>query len=144
MLAIQYNVLSTHRTAMIAKLMVIFAFLRVHSIVKPVQSNKRFVGGLMGVRADVLLCMETQHAKISLSGIPIGGKLMGTARFSDGEGTQVTIDEPLKGQLSRRFVSISTAEFDRDGDRVYVTVKLPFLIGSQRIVLGRADGDVSC
>ena len=128
----------------IAKLVLVFASLRVHSVVKPVQSSQRFVGGLMGVRADVLLCEETQHAKISLSGLPIGGKLMGTARFSDGEGTQVTIDEPLKGQLSRRFVSISAAEFDRFNDRVYVTVKLPFLIGSQRIVLGRADGDSSC
>ena len=95
----------------------------------------------MGVRADVVLCMHTQHAKSELWGLPLGGKLSGTARFSTGGGSDVVIDEPLKEQLSQRFVSISAAQFDRANDRVYVTVRLPFMIGTQRIVLGRADGD---
>ena len=119
--------------------MAVFLFVAAVALVAP--ASERFVGGLMGVRADVTLCMATQHATISLQGLPLGGRLHGTARFSGGEGSRVVVDEPLKSQLSRRFVSIASAEFDRVSDRVYVFVRLPFLVGTQRIVLGRADGD---
>ena len=104
-------------------------------------SSERFVGGLMGVHADVTLCMHTKHAAIKLSGIPLGGTLKGTARFSDGEGSSVVVDEPLQTSLRRRFVNIVGAKFDRERDRVYVTVKLPFLLGTQTIMLGRAADD---
>lgn len=120
--------------------MAVFLFVAAFALFAP--ASERFVGGLMGVRADVTLCMATQHATISLQGMPLGGRLQGTARFSGGEGSCVVVDEPLKSQLSRRFVSIASAELDRVNDRVYVVVRLPFLIGTQRIVLGRAEGDI--
>ena len=101
-------------------------------------TSERFVGGLMGVSADVSLCLESQHAVIKLSGIPLGGRLEGTARFANGEGSGVVVDEPLRSALRRRFVSIVSARFDRKHDRVYVTVQLPLMLGTQTIMLGRA------
>lgn len=95
----------------------------------------------MGVHADVILCMGTKHASIKLSGIPLGGTLKGTARFSDGEGSSVVVDEPLRTLLRRRFVNIVGAKFDRERDIVRVTLKLPFLLGTQTIVMGRAADD---
>jgi hypothetical protein len=104
-------------------------------------SRERFVGGLMGVHADVTLCMDTKHAAIKLSGIPLGGTLEGTARFSDDEGSIVVVDEPLRTSLHRRFVNIVGVNFDRERDKVYVTVKLPFLLGTRTIMMGRAADD---
>lgn len=106
-------------------------------------SGERFVGGLMGVHADVTLCLATKHAAIKLSGIPLGGTLQGTARFSDGEGSSVVVDEPLRSSLRRRFVNIVGAKFDRQRDRVYVTVQLPFLLGTQTIMMARAEDEAS-
>jgi len=65
----------------------------------------RFRGSLLGVHADVSLDTDTQKASIDLRGIPLGGRLKGTARFSDGEGSDVVVDEPLKSALDRRLVS---------------------------------------
>ena len=92
----------------------------------------------MGVSADVSLCMATKHAEIRLSGIPLGGTLEGTAQFKQGEGSDVLIEEPLRTSLRRRFVKVVDAHFDRINDCVFVTVKLPFLLGTQRIELKRA------
>jgi hypothetical protein len=92
----------------------------------------------MGVHADVTLCMDTKHASIKLTGMPLGGTLQGTARFSDGEGSSVVVDEPLRTSLRRRFVNIVGAEFDREQDSVFVKIKLPFLLGTQTIVMIRA------
>lgn len=92
----------------------------------------------MGVSADVTLCMTSQHAQIKLWGLPLGGTLSGTARFSEGEGSSVQISEPLNSQLKRRFVKIVGARFDRAEDKVYVTVQLPLILGTQRITLYRA------
>lgn len=104
----------------------------------PTSGVERFVGGMMGVSADVSLCMATQHAEIRLSGIPLGGILEGTARFTEGEGSDVLVEEPLRTSLRRRFVKIVDAKFDRETDRVLVTIKLPLLLGTQTIVLTRA------
>ena len=101
-------------------------------------ATERFTGGLMGVSADVTLCMASKHAQVKLWGLPLGGALSGTARFSEGEGSSVQISEPLNSQLKRRFVKIVGARFDRAEDKVYVIVKLPLILGTQRITLYRA------
>jgi hypothetical protein len=113
--------------------------LNVPAVIARAQAE-RFTGGLLGVSADVSLCIKTQHASIELSGIPLGGTLKGTARFHSGEGSSVLVDEPLDSALKRRFVKIIGARFDRSEDRVYVTVKLPLLLGTQTIALYRASG----
>lgn len=97
--------------------------------------RQRFTGGLLGVSASVELDMRTERATIRLSGIPLGGTLEGTARFSDGEGSSVEIEEPLKTALRRRLVSVVDARFDRDLNQVFVTVNLPFLLGRHTIRL---------
>ena len=102
-------------------------------------ANGRFVGGLMGVSADVRLCVGRKTANIELSGIPLGGTLKGVARFQNGHDGDVLVDEPLKTQLRRRFVKIVEARYDEDRDKVFVTVKLPLLLGTQTILLGRAE-----
>ena len=101
--------------------------------------TERFVGGLLGVSAKVDLCLLKEYAFISISGIPIGGKISGTATFSNGEGSNVVINEPLKTSLSRRLVKIVDARFDRRADVVYVEVHLPFLIGKHTIKLEREN-----
>ena len=112
------------------------------NILSPIQTTQeRFMGGLMGVSADVTLCMTSQHAEIKLSGLPLGGTLSGTARFSEGEGSAVEVGEPLNSQLKRRFVKIVDARFDRAEDRVRVTVRLPLILGTQVIVLYRAKAE---
>ena len=101
--------------------------------------TERFVGGLLGVSAKVDLCHLKEYAFISISGIPIGGTISGTASFSHGEGSRVVINEPLKTSLRRRMVSIVDARFDRRADVVYVEVHLPFLIGTKTIKLEREN-----
>ena len=105
----------------------------------PSKAEGRFVGGLMGVSAQVRLCVAKKTAVVELSGIPLGGTLSGTAHFQSGEGSPVVVDEPLRSQLRRRFVRIVEARYDEDGDKVFVTVKLPLLLGTQTIMLGRAE-----
>jgi hypothetical protein len=108
----------------------------------PSTANGKFVGGILGVSAKVNLCVRNQVAAVELSGLPLGGTLAGTARFQDGEGSPVVVvDEPLRSQLRRRFVRIVSARFDEKQDRVYVTVRLPLLLGTQTIPLGRAPGE---
>jgi len=102
-----------------------------------VPTIESFAGGLLGVSARVDLDVASKRAHIRLSGLPLGGTLEGDAEFSDGEGSQVVIHEPLRGSLRRRFVRISSAEFNRKTDTVSVVVKLPLLLGTQRIVLYR-------
>ena len=98
---------------------------------------EHFHGGLLGVTADVKLCLSSQRAHITLKGLPLGGTLAGTARFHNGEGSDVQIDEPLRGALKRRLVKIVRAEFDRRKDVVFVTVTLPFLLGTHTLALNR-------
>lgn len=99
----------------------------------------RFRGSLLGVHADVSLDTDTQKASIDLRGIPLGGRLKGTARFSDGEGSDVVVDEPLKSALDRRLVRISSAAFDRVDGVVRVTIQLPFLLGKHTLELDSVD-----
>jgi hypothetical protein len=128
---------------MLSSLIKLVFVLQVYSLTVPTviagTSQERFTGGLLGVSADVVLCMQTQHASIELSGIPLGGSLKGTARFHNGEGSDVVVDEPLNSALKRRFVKIVGARFDRAEDMVYVTVKLPLLLGTQTISLFRSQ-----
>ena len=98
----------------------------------------RFVGGLLGVTADVTLCEGEHKAFIKLSGVPLGGTLRGSATFADGEGSGVVVHEPLRTSLRRRFVRIIRAEYDRQTQTVTVTVKLPLLLGTHSIKLARA------
>ena len=101
---------------------------------------ERFVGGLMGVSADVELCFESRHALVRLRGVPLGGTLEGRAEFADSSAEttsgEVVLHEPLKSALRRRFVSIVSAEFV-GRDEVHLVVRLPLILGVRSIVLKR-------
>ena len=128
---------------MLSALIKLVFVLQVYSLTVPTAiagpTQERFTGGLLGVSADVVLCMRTKHAFIELSGIPLGGSLKGTARFHSGEGSAIVVDEPLNSALKRRFVKIVGARFDRAKDMVYVTVQLPLILGTQTISLFRSQ-----
>lgn len=97
-----------------------------------------YVGGLLGVSARVLLCRESERARITLSGLPIGGTVSGSARFGRGVGEDpIVVGEPLAGTLRRRFVKIVEARHDERSDTVVVVARLPLVLGTQTVTLQR-------
>lgn len=99
---------------------------------------ERFVGGLMGVSAEVMLDRVHNRATVSLAGVPVGGRVSGKAEFGVRGEEEIVVYEPLKSVLSRRLVKIVCARHDEATNRVFVTVKLPFVLGRHTIVLHRA------
>ena len=98
-----------------------------------------FAGGLLGVRAEVVLMRHAKKARITLSGIPMGGTVTGEASFSDAEATEsgsLVVSEPLASVLHRRAVRLVSAAYDKASDTVKVTAKLP-IFGTRNIVLAR-------
>ena len=121
------------------------SFQMLAGMTSPLQASRlrstRFVGGLLGVSADVDLCESNSLATIKLWGVPLGGTLRGTATFSDGEGSSVEIHEPLKTALRRRFVRVVAVRYDSDANEVVVVVRLPLLLGTHSLRLLPKDGD---
>lgn len=98
-----------------------------------------FEGKLMGVRALVVLVRAQKKARITLSGVPIGGKVTGEASFENPTAHEqggVVVSEPLAGVLRRRGVSMVDAAYDSASDTVKVAARLP-IFGVRRIVLSR-------
>lgn len=96
-----------------------------------------YAGGMLGVSARVVLCRKRGGAHITLSGVPVGGTVSGMAHFvADGD-DRVVLGEPLAGTLRRRFVKILAASHNEAADTVVVVARLPFLLGTQTIVLVR-------
>ena len=104
-----------------------------------VHDREVYVGGMLGVSARVLLCRKSDNAHITLSGIPVGGTVSGSARFGNGSEEKVVVGEPLAGTLRRRFVKIVEAEHKQASDTVVVVARLPLVLGTQTIVLVRAS-----
>lgn len=104
-----------------------------------VPKEEFFAGGLLGVRAKVVLVRHAKKARITLSGVPMGGTVTGEASFSDAEATEsgtVVVSEPLASVLRRRAVRLVGAAYDSASDTVKVTAKLP-IFGTRNIVLAR-------
>jgi hypothetical protein len=103
-----------------------------------------YSGGLMGVGAEVMLDRSRMVAHITIKGPVFPGAVSGVARFLDPEtsdvrGGGVSIDEPLRSALKRRFVSISNARYDALADEVVVRVKLPMALGKHTLRLHRLN-----
>lgn len=82
---------------------------------------------------------HVKTARITLSGIPMGGTVKGEASFSDAEATEsgsLVVSEPLASVLRRRAVRLVSAAYDEASDTVRVTAKLP-VFGTRNIVLAR-------
>lgn len=99
------------------------------------EKPKYFTGKLLGVSASVILHTDTNSAMVSLSGIPVGGTISGSARFgAEDDVDDIVVDEPLKSALSARFVKIVNVHHDSMSGVVGVTVSLP-VFGERTIVL---------
>lgn len=119
-----------------APLLLIFHAFSVTPFIEMAQpSSTHFVGGMLGVSANVDLCEQRGLASIALSGAVLGGTIRGTATFQDGEGSKLVIHEPLKTALRRRFVSVVSVRLDRATDEVVVVVRLPLLLGTRSLKL---------
>lgn len=98
-----------------------------------------YVGGMLGVSARVLLCRQSERARITLSGVPMGGTVSGNARFGTGAEDPIVVEEPLAGTLRRRFVKIVEARHDERSDTVVVVARLPLVLGTQTVTLKRYE-----
>ena len=94
----------------------------------------QFDGGMMGVKASVILDRRSERALINLRGVPVGGSLSGMAWFKN-DGESVEIESDLYHALGRRGVSIVSAGAYKDYSYVWVRVKLPLAMGTVQIIL---------
>lgn len=111
------------------------------------QPEEIFHGKLLGVAATVVLLRSQKKARITLSGIPVGGKVSGEASFANNDnghsgsgGGSVVVSGPLAGVLRRRGVSMLDAAYDKTSDTVKVAVRLP-IFGRKSITLLRSTTD---
>jgi hypothetical protein len=94
----------------------------------------QYDGGMMGVKASVILDRRSERAIINLRGIPVGGSLTGMAWFKK-DGESVEIESDLYHALGRRGVSIESAGAYKDYSYIWVRVKMPLGMGSVRLIL---------
>ena len=87
-------------------------------------SPVRYSGRRFGVSANVDLDMFSKIATVTLSGIPIGGSINGTATL-DESGNPV-LDDKLRDALARRGVSVDTVDMDSGSTSCRVVARLPF------------------
>lgn len=97
---------------------------------------EHFEGRFYGVSAKVALNMRTRVAQVSLSGVPLGGRISGTGWLSDSEaeGGTVVLAPEFERRLGRRMVSVYRARLDRAKHTVTVGVQIPVL-GKMDLVL---------
>ena len=96
----------------------------------------QFDGGMMGVKASVILDRHTERALINLRGVPVGGSLTGMAWFKN-DGESVEIESDLYHALGRRGVAIESAGAYKDYSYIWVRVKLPLGMGKIQMILPR-------
>ena len=98
----------------------------------------QYDGGLLGVKASVILDRKSETAFVNLRGAPIGGSLSGMAKFK-ADGESVEVESQLYHALGRRGVSIVNAGAYKDYSYVWVRVKLPLGLGTHRMILPRTS-----
>ena len=97
---------------------------------------EHFEGSFYGVSAKVSLNMRTRVARVSLKGVPLGGRISGTGWLDDfySEAGSVVLEPEFERRLNRRMVTIYRARLDRAKHTVTVGVKIPVL-GKMDLVL---------
>ena len=94
-----------------------------------------YSGKLLGVSANVLLDNNSNRAVIHLRGVPLGGSIIGFARFKP-EGEGVEMDDYMHRQLERRGIEIENVGAYEDLSYLWIRIKLP-LLGTHRMILPR-------
>lgn len=95
-----------------------------------------YEGGLLGVKAEVKLFQQTEHALIKLRGIPLGGEISGIAWFRK-DNFDVALEPKLALALKRRHVSIEGAGAFHDYSKMWVLIRLPLGLGRHTVSLDR-------
>ena len=95
-----------------------------------------FEGHLLGVSAKVQLFESEHYAHVVLQGLPVGGRLQGTAWFD--EDGSVTLDSLFERALRLRLCKIHDVFADADRQHVEVVVRLP-VFGKRSLVLQRVE-----
>lgn len=85
------------------------------------------------MHAEVSLNERDGVAALELSGLPVGGRLAGTARFDASGG--VRMEPHMEAALARRFVRVVSVRRSRE-DVVEVVLRLP-LLGLKRLGMSR-------
>jgi hypothetical protein len=98
------------------------------------RQHSAFEGGLLGVAARVVLREERRDALVSLSGVPIGGRIEGTAWF--GRDGQVKMDPSMQRALKRRLCAVLEVRAARNRKHVTVRLRVP-VFGARTLVLHR-------
>lgn len=96
----------------------------------------KYHGSLLGVKADITLYPLSERAIITLTGIPLGGKVTGVAKFGKDE-VSVELDEQLGKALRWRRVKIEAAGAFHDYSKVWVLIQLPLGLGRHTLSLDR-------
>ena len=102
----------------------------------------QYEGGLLGVKASVILDRRSETAFVNLRGGPIGGSISGIAKFK-ADGESVEVESELYHALGKRGVSIVNAGAYKDYSYVWVRVKLPLGLGTHRMILPRTNTQAS-
>jgi hypothetical protein len=104
------------------------------SVPLPVSSEK-YSGYMLGVSCDCTLYRNNRYASLTLSGIPIGGRLSGLAWFQNDRRT-VVLDPELKQAVARRRTEIQQAYHNFNDDTLHIILKLP-VFGTKSMILYR-------
>jgi hypothetical protein len=93
-----------------------------------------YEGRVLGVHARVtaVQACSARSAHIELEGIPLGGRIAGSAElFDDGS---LHLEQGLERALALRLCSVLGVDFDGDGKYIVVRLKLP-LFGRRSVKL---------
>ena len=128
---------------------------------------RHYEGGRFGVSAKATLDLSRRYARVSLSGLVLGGTLEGGGWLHEPQPSQekldvvqaiisneigllgvpiaplsesgkVVLDADLERKLARRGVGVNNASLNRKDDTLEVSVNVP-IMGAQMIVLNRVD-----
>jgi hypothetical protein len=128
---------------------------------------RHYEGSRFGVSAKATLDLSRRYARVSLSGLVLGGTLEGGGWLQEPdpnhqkldvvqaiisneigllgvpitpspESGKVVLDADLERRLARRGVGVNNASLNRKNDTLEVSVNVP-IMGAQMIVLNRVD-----
>lgn len=88
--------------------------------------GKSYVGSVLGVDARITMLAGAQtDVHVDLRGVPLGGRLRGTARIDEQTGA-VVLDEALDRALRFRRCTIDSVHPSSDYESITVKLRLPF------------------
>jgi hypothetical protein len=99
--------------------------------------GEEYTGQILGVSCTCTLNRGGQYASLELWGLPIGGRLSGTAFFAK-DGKTVVLESQLANAIARRGARVHEAHHEPSKDTVTVLLSIP-LFGQRHIVLHRTQ-----